>query len=94
MLHSDTVAGNTRQHPIHTHTHTTHRETDRQTDRHTKHTHTAHTQHTHTQTVAKDLGKLAFVFGPARQLAFSLLSKKKNKTTKHLREPADAPAKS
>jgi len=55
MLHSDTVAGNTRQHPIHTHTHTTHRETDRQTDRHTR---------------------------------------KKNKTTKHLREPADAPAKS
>ena len=70
MLHSDTVAGNTRQHPIHTHTHTTHRETDRQTDRHTQHT------HTHTHTVAKDLGKLAFVFGPARQLAFYFLSKK------------------
>ena len=70
MLHSDTVAGNTRQHPIHTHTHNKQR--DRQTDRQTHKTHT----HTHTHTVAKDLGKLAFVFGPARQLAFYFLSKK------------------
>jgi hypothetical protein len=89
MLHSDTVAGNTRQHPIHTHTHTTHRETDRQTDRHTKHT------HTHTHTLSLKIWESWHLFLDRRaSWLFTFCQRNKNKTTKHLREPADAPAKS